>query len=162
MPTTSRCSKVEQLSDGATELYAAGRPTARGVQRAGGGQLAAERAVAVHRGRDRGAGRGDADLVWPGITVYVVALLLAWYLIIFGVMHLISALAGPKVSYWWTQLLLGVAELVLGVWAVRSWQWSLLTLLTLVGVWAIFYGMAEIFAAFSVRQAGKRAEHLLG
>jgi len=105
---------------------------------------------------------GILTFVWPGITLYVVAILLAWYLIIFGVMHLISALAGPKVSYWWTQLLLGVAELVLGVWAVRSWQWSLLTLLTLVGVWAIFYGMAEIFAAFSVRQAGKRAEHLLG
>lgn len=105
---------------------------------------------------------GILTFVWPGITLYVVAILLAWYLIIFGVMHLISALAGPRVSYWWTQVLLGVAELVLGVWAVRSWQWSLLTLLTLVGVWAIFYGVAEIFAAFSVRQAGKRAEHLLG
>jgi hypothetical protein len=36
------------------------------------------------------------------------------------------------------------------------------TLVTLVGVWAIFYGVAEIFAAFTVRQAGKRAEHLMG
>jgi uncharacterized membrane protein HdeD (DUF308 family) len=105
---------------------------------------------------------GILTFVWPGITLYVVAILLAWYLIIIGVIHLISALAGPKVSYWWTQLLLGVAELILGVLAVRSWQWSLLTLLTLVGVWAIFYGVAEIFAAFSVRQAGRRAEHLLG
>jgi uncharacterized membrane protein HdeD (DUF308 family) len=105
---------------------------------------------------------GILTFVWPGITLYVVAILLAWYLIIFGVMHLISALAGPKVSYWWTQLLLGVAELVLGVWAVRSWEGSLLTLLTLVGVWAIFYGVAEIFAAFSVRQVGRRAERLLG
>ena len=61
-----------------------------------------------------------------------------------------------------TQLLLGVAELILGVRAVRSWQSSLLTLLTLVGVWAIFYGVAEIFAAFSIRQAGRQAEHLLG
>ena len=105
---------------------------------------------------------GILTFVWPGITLYVVAILLAWYLIIIGVIHLISALAGPKVSYWWTQLLLGVAELILGVWAVRSWQSSLLTLLTLVGVWAIFYGVAEIFAAFSIRQAGRRAEHLLG
>jgi len=101
-------------------------------------------------------------ITWPVITMYVVAILLAWYLIIIGVTHLISALAGPKVSYWGTQLLLGVAELVLGVWAVRSWQWSLLTLLTLVGLWAIFYGVAEIFAAFSIRQAGRQAEHLLG
>jgi uncharacterized membrane protein HdeD (DUF308 family) len=48
------------------------------------------------------------------------------------------------------------------VWAVRSWQRSLFTLVTLVGVWAIVYGVSEIFAAFSVRQAGKRAERLAG
>ena len=105
---------------------------------------------------------GILTFVWPGITLHVVASLLAWYLIIIGVVHLISALVGPKVSYWWTRLLLGVAELILGVWAVRSWQASLLTLLTPVGLWAIFYGVAEIFAAFSIRQAGRRAEHLLG
>ncbi len=58
-----------------------------------------------------------------------------------------------------TQLLLGVAELVLGVWAVPCWQRSLVTL---VGVWAIFHGVSEIFAAFTLRQAGKRAERLVG
>jgi hypothetical protein len=33
-------------------------------------------------------------------------------------------------------------------------------LVTLVGVWAIVHGVAEIFAAFSVRQTSRRAEHL--
>ena len=46
-------------------------------------------------------------------------------------------------GYWWTQLLLGVPELALGV-------------------WAIFHGVAEIFAAFSVRESGRRAERLVG
>ena len=104
---------------------------------------------------------GIVAFAWPGRTLYVVSILVAWYLIVFGVLHLVGALAGPKVSYWWTQLLLGVAELVLGVWAVRAWQRSLLTLVTLVGVWAIFFGVAEIFAAFSVREAGKRVERLV-
>jgi uncharacterized membrane protein HdeD (DUF308 family) len=53
------------------------------------------------------------------------------------------------------------AELVLGVWAVRSWQRSLVTLVTLVGVWAIFHGVSEIFAGFSLRQTGKRTEQLV-
>ena len=105
---------------------------------------------------------GIMTFVWPGITLYVVSILVAWYLIVFGIMHLVGALAGPKVSYWWTGLLLGVAELVLGVWAIRSWQRSLVTLVTLVGVWAIFHGVSEIFAAFSMREAGKRAERLVG
>ena len=104
---------------------------------------------------------GILTFVWPEITLYVVSILVAWYLVFFGIMHLVGALAGPKVGYWWTQLVLGVAELGLGVWAVRSWQRSLVTLVTLVGVWAIFHGVAEIFAAFSIRQAGKDAERLV-
>jgi len=56
--------------------------------------------------------------------------------------HVVGALAGPKVSYWWTGLL-RAAELVLGV-------------------WAIFLGVSEIFAAFSLREAGRRAERLVG
>jgi uncharacterized membrane protein HdeD (DUF308 family) len=109
-----------------------------------------------------GVAAGILTFVWPDITLYVVSILVAWYLVLFGILHLVSALAGPKVHYWWTQLLLGVAELGLGVWAVRSWQRSLLTLVTLVGVWAIFHGVAEIFAAFTLREAGKRAERLVG
>ena len=105
---------------------------------------------------------GILTFVWPDITLYVVSILVAWYLIFFGIIHLVDALAAPKVGWWWTGLLLGVAELALGVWAVRSWERSLLTLVTLVGVWAIFHGVAEIFAAFTLREAGKRAERLVG
>jgi uncharacterized membrane protein HdeD (DUF308 family) len=104
---------------------------------------------------------GVITFVWPDVTLYVVSILVAWYLIVFGVVHVVSALAGPKVDYWWTGLLLGAAELVLGVWAVRSWQRSLLTLVTLVGVWAIFLGVSEIFAAFSLREATKRVQQLV-
>jgi uncharacterized membrane protein HdeD (DUF308 family) len=45
---------------------------------------------------------------------------------------------------------------------VRSWQRSLVTLVTLVGVWAIFLGVSEIFAAFSLREAGRRVQRLVG
>jgi uncharacterized membrane protein HdeD (DUF308 family) len=109
-----------------------------------------------------GIAAGILAFAWPSITLYVVSILVAWYLIVFGIMHVVNALAGPKADYWWTGLLLGVAELVLGVWAARSWQRSLLTLVTLVGVWAIFFGVSEIVAAFRLRETGKRAERLAG
>jgi uncharacterized membrane protein HdeD (DUF308 family) len=70
---------------------------------------------------------GTMTFVWPDITLHVVSILVAWFLIVFGIVHLVGALAGPKVSWWWTQLLLGIAELVLGVGAVRSWERSLLS-----------------------------------
>jgi uncharacterized membrane protein HdeD (DUF308 family) len=108
-----------------------------------------------------GVAAGIMTFVWPDITLYVVSILVAWYLIVFGIVHVVNALAGPKVPWWWTQLLLGIAELVLGVWAVRSWERSLLTFVTLVGVWAIVIGVNEIFAAFSLRDAGKRLERAI-
>src|SRR6266545_5783051 len=64
-----------------------------------------------------GVAAGIITFVWPDITLYVVSIFVAWYLIVVGIIHLVSALAGPKVSWWWTGLLLGIAELVLGVWA---------------------------------------------
>jgi uncharacterized membrane protein HdeD (DUF308 family) len=108
-----------------------------------------------------GIAAGILTFAWPGITLYVVSILVAWYLIAYGIIHLVSALAGPKLPWWWTGLLLGISELVLGVWAARSWQLSLVTLVTLVGVWAICRGVNEIFAAFTLRQVGKEAEHLV-
>jgi len=109
-----------------------------------------------------GIAAGIGTFAWPGITLYVVSVFVAWYLVVFGVMHLVGALSGPKVAYWWTTLALGIAELVLGAWALRSWQQSLLTLVTLVGAWAICHGVSEIFAAFTLRDAGKRAQQLVG
>jgi uncharacterized membrane protein HdeD (DUF308 family) len=109
-----------------------------------------------------GVAAGIGTFFWPDITLYVVSILVAWYLIVFGIIHLVDALAGPKVGWWWTGLLLGIGELVLGVWAVRSWERSLLTLLTLVGVWAIVFGVNEIFAAFTLREAGKEMERVAG
>ena len=61
-----------------------------------------------------GVAAGIGTFFWPDITLYVVSILVAWYLIAFGIIHLVDALAGPKVGWWWTGLLLGVAELALG------------------------------------------------
>ncbi len=101
---------------------------------------------------------GIVTFAWPDITLYAVSVMVAWYLIAFGTIHIINALAGPKPSWWWTGLLLGISELVLGVWAARSWEHSLVTLVTLVGVWAICRGVNEIFAGFTLRQVGKKVD----
>jgi uncharacterized membrane protein HdeD (DUF308 family) len=135
------------LFGGITQLVVASRvPTMRWLSIVGG---------------TLGIAAGIGTLVWPDITLYVVSVLVAWYLIAFGVIHVVTALAGPKLPWWWTGLLLGIAELVLGVWAARSWERSLVTLVTLVGVWAICRGVSEIFAAFTLRQVGKDAERLV-
>ncbi len=138
---------VAFLGGGITQLVVAGRvPTMRWLSILGG---------------VLGIAAGIVTLAWPGITLYVVSILVAGYLIALGVIHVVTALAGPKLPWWWTGLLLGIAELVLGVWAARSWENSLVTLVTLVGVWAICRGVNEIFAAFTLRQVGRQAERLV-
>ena len=108
-----------------------------------------------------GVAAGIGTFLWPDITLFAVSIMVAWYLIIYGTIHIITALAGPKVSWWGTGLLLGISELVLGVWAARSWEQSLVALVTLVGVWAICRGVSEIFAGFSLREVGKQADRLV-
>jgi uncharacterized membrane protein HdeD (DUF308 family) len=108
-----------------------------------------------------GLAAGIGTFIWPDITLYTVSILVAWYLIVFGTIHLVTALAGPKLSWWWTGLLLGTSELALGVWSARSWENSLVTLVTLVGVWAICRGVNEIFAGFTLREVGEQAEQLV-
>ena len=138
---------IALLSGGITQLVVANRePTMRWLSIVGG---------------ILGVAAGITTFVWPDITLYVVSIMVAWYLIAFGTIHIVSALAGPKLSWWWTGLLLGISELVLGVWAARSSERSLVTLVTLVGVWAICRGVSEIFAAFTLRQVGKQADRLV-
>ena len=67
------------------------------------------------------------------------SILVAWFLIVFGIVHLVRALAGPNVSWWWTQLLLGIAELV--------------------GLWAIFIGPPG--SSPPSREEGERAEQMI-
>lgn len=103
-----------------------------------------------------GLAAAAVTLTWPGITLTVVAIIVAAYLIAYGTIHIVTALAGPKLPRWWTGLLFGTAELVLGIWAATSWQSSLLTLVTLVGVWAISRGINEIIAGNTLRQISKQ------
>ena len=105
-----------------------------------------------------GIAAGIVTFAWPDITLYVVSILIAWYLIAFGTIHIINALAGPRLPLWWTGLLLGFSELVLGIWATRTWENSLVTLVTLVGVWAIARGVNEIFASFTLGQIREQTE----
>jgi uncharacterized membrane protein HdeD (DUF308 family) len=72
----------------------------------------------------------------------------------------ILGIAAGVVTFVWPDV--GIAQLVLGMWAVHSWQRSLWTLVTLVGVWAVVHGVNEILAAFAVRKVGRQAERLIG
>jgi uncharacterized membrane protein HdeD (DUF308 family) len=94
---------------------------------------------------------GLGAFAWPGKTLYVVAVFVAWYLVIGGILSIVAAFTGPKRDWWWMGLLAGILQVVLGVWAIGSPGRELLLLVNLVGIYMIFFGVSEIFAAFAVR-----------
>jgi uncharacterized membrane protein HdeD (DUF308 family) len=102
-------------------------------------------------------GAGLIAFIWPGITLFALSVVLSWFLVVMGVFHVVGALMGPKRDWWWTTLVLGVAEFLLGAWAAGYPGRSLLVFVNLVGIYALIHGVSEIFASFAIRELGKQA-----
>jgi uncharacterized membrane protein HdeD (DUF308 family) len=103
---------------------------------------------------------GIMALVWPGRTLLVLAGLLGWFLVFKGIVDIVGALSAHGRPYWWLGLILGVLELLLGIWAAGYPGRSLFVFVNLVGIYAIFYGFTELFAAFDLRGLGHRLDQL--
>jgi uncharacterized membrane protein HdeD (DUF308 family) len=94
---------------------------------------------------------GIMAFVWPGATLLVLAVFVSWYLVIGGIFTVVGAFVGPKGSWWWLGLIMGVLEFLIGAWAIGSPGRELLLLVNIVGFFMVFLGISEIFAAFSAR-----------
>jgi uncharacterized membrane protein HdeD (DUF308 family) len=103
---------------------------------------------------------GILAFVWPGRTLLVLAGILAWFLVFKGIVDIVAALSAHGRPYWWLGLILGILELLLGIWAAGYPGRSLFVFVNLVGAYAIFYGFTELFAAFDLRGLGHRLDRL--
>jgi uncharacterized membrane protein HdeD (DUF308 family) len=101
---------------------------------------------------------GIIAFVWPGRTLLVLSVVLAWFLVFKGIVDIVTALSNHGRPYWWVALILGILELLLGMWAVGYPGRSLFVFVNLVGIYAIFYGFTEVFAAFDLRGLGRRLD----
>jgi uncharacterized membrane protein HdeD (DUF308 family) len=101
---------------------------------------------------------GLIAFVWPGRTLLVISVVLAWFLVFKGIIDVVAAFTNHGRPYWWVTLILGILELLLGIWAVGYPGRSLFVFVNLVGIYAIFYGFTELFAAFELRGLGKRLD----
>jgi uncharacterized membrane protein HdeD (DUF308 family) len=103
---------------------------------------------------------GIVAFVWPGRTLLVLSVILAWFLVFKGIIDIVGALVGHGRPYWWLGLILGILELLLGMWAAGYPGRSLFVFVNLVGIYAIFYGFTELFAAFQLRGLGHRLDRV--
>ena len=98
---------------------------------------------------------GIAALVWPEPTLVVISVFVAWYLLIRGIFDVCMALSHTHVHGWWMPLIAGLIGIVLGAWAIGNPDRSVLLLVSIIGIWAIFKGAADLVASFSYHSLKK-------
>ena len=98
---------------------------------------------------------GLAALVWPEPTLVVISVFVAWYLLIRGIFDVCIALSHTHVRGWWMPLVAGIIGIALGAWAIGNPDRSVLLLVSIIGIWSIFKGAADLVASFEYRRLGK-------
>jgi uncharacterized membrane protein HdeD (DUF308 family) len=99
---------------------------------------------------------GILALIWPGQTFLVLAAIIGWYILFAGIMDIGIAFATkPENDLWWLQLVLGIAEVLIGFWAVGYSGRSIALLVVWVGASALARGISSIFLGFGLHSSGK-------
>jgi uncharacterized membrane protein HdeD (DUF308 family) len=99
---------------------------------------------------------GILALVWPGQTFLVLAAIIGWYLMLAGVIDLVTAISTRDVNdLWWLGLILGIVEILIGFWAVGYAGRSIALLVVWVGATALARGISNLFGAFGLHRIGK-------
>jgi uncharacterized membrane protein HdeD (DUF308 family) len=94
---------------------------------------------------------GILAFIRPEVTFLSLAAILGWYLLFKGVLDIFVALADRTFDLWWTGLIVGTIELLIGLWAAGYPGRSVTLLVVWVGASAVTRGIMEIFLAFRLR-----------
>lgn len=95
---------------------------------------------------------GIVAVFWPGLTLPVLVYLFSAYLLVSGVLGLVTGAKTAEKSTWWVlHVLLGVVELGFGIYLVRHPSVTLGTFLLLTGFVLVVRGLFEVVATFLER-----------
>lgn len=99
---------------------------------------------------------GIVLIAWPGPSLLVLAIFVGVWLAASGGFNIVTSIARRRdLPHWGVTVVLGVVELLLGVWAVRRPDITLGLIIVIVGLWAVITGVVYCVLAFEIRGAGK-------
>lgn len=102
---------------------------------------------------------GIVIIAWPSPSLIVLGIFLGSWLIVVGTLTIAGAFAARRVlPNWWLLLLLGLAEVPLGVLALADPGATLAALITVGGIWAVAIGAMRIVLAFDLRNLPKEVD----
>ena len=102
---------------------------------------------------------GLVILIWPGKTIAFMVILVAIWSIVIGVLQIIASIGIRKESggAWVWSVISGVLGVIFGILLLVWPGVGLVSLIWLIGIWAIVFGIALIVLGLQVRKAGKAA-----
>lgn len=96
---------------------------------------------------------GVLTLVYPQITLVTLVLWFGVFVLVDGVFHVVAAIANRRGEPHWVAMLIGgVLGIVVGIITFAMPGITAITLLYLIGFWAIVVGAAEIATAIRLRK----------
>ncbi len=95
---------------------------------------------------------GILAFAWPGITIISLVILYGAYALVDGLFSLYAAIVGGGPAPRWWLAIVGVAGVLAGLVAFFMPGLTALTLLLLIGAWAIVSGIFEIVGAIRLRK----------
>jgi len=96
---------------------------------------------------------GIMALIWPNLTVAVLAILFGVYALVDGVVSVVGAILNRKTSPNWTLLLImGLISIIAGIFAISNPGVTSLALLYIIAVWALLIGLVSILTAVRLRR----------
>jgi uncharacterized membrane protein HdeD (DUF308 family) len=98
-------------------------------------------------------GAGVLAVAWPDATLFVLAVIIGWSLIVWGILELFSAFATYGTRHWWLYLVRGVISIALGVLALGREDVTVFFVMTLLGAFVIVWGVGDILIAFMLHGA---------
>jgi uncharacterized membrane protein HdeD (DUF308 family) len=99
---------------------------------------------------------GVVIIAWPSPSLIVLGIFLGSWLIVVGTLTITGAFAARGVlPDWWLLLLLGLAEVPLGVLALADPGATLAAIITVGGIWAVAIGAMRVVLAFQLRNLPK-------
>lgn len=102
---------------------------------------------------------GVLTLFWPGVTAVVLLYFIAAWALVTGIMEIVAAIQLRRViTNEWMMILSGILSVIFGVLLVVFPSAGALSLVWLIGAYAIIFGILLIGLAFRLRGIGREAE----
>jgi uncharacterized membrane protein HdeD (DUF308 family) len=96
---------------------------------------------------------GVLIIVWPQPGLLAVAIIVGAWLVVMGTLAISGSFAARRIiPDWWLLLILGLAEVALGVLALANPGATLAAIVTVGGIWAIAIGVMRIVLSFEVKR----------